>query len=193
MKKIGITGCIGSGKSTVSRIFAQLGIPVYNADTRARELMVHDPEVTERIRALFGSAAYLTDGSLNRKHISGLAFHNADLLVKLNAAVHPAVFADFDSWCAAQHTPYVLKEAALMFETDSYKQLDEVIVVTAPEELRISRAMERDGTSREAVLNRMNSQLSEAEKLARGQYEIRNNEQELLIPQVLALHQRFKT
>jgi dephospho-CoA kinase len=192
MKKIGLTGCIGSGKSTVSRIFAQLGVPVYDADSRARELMTGSAELIMQIKDLFGTEAYFADGSLNRSHISAQAFRDPALLKKLNAAVHPAVFEDFDQWCAEQNTPYVIKEAALMFESDSHKQVDEAIVVSSPEELRIARAMQRDGTSREAVLGRMKNQFSEAEKLARGQYEIKNDEQQLLIPQVLKLHTRFQ-
>jgi dephospho-CoA kinase len=191
MKRIGITGSIGSGKSTVTRIFSQLGIPVYDADTRARFLMVSSPTIMNGIKSLFGDEAYLPSGELNRKHISELAFKDKDLLARLNAITHPAVHDDFETWCGEQTTPYVIKEAALMFESNSYKQLDEVIVVTAPETLRIERAVKRDGVRKEAIISRMNNQLSEAEKLARGQYEIKNDEQELLIPQVLKLHQQF--
>lgn len=191
MKKIGITGSIGSGKSTVSRIFAALGIPVYDADSRAKWLMVSNPTLIAEIQQLLGTDAYLPSGELNRSHIASIAFHDPAVLSQLNALVHPAVFHDFDDWCAQQHTAYVVKEAALMFESDSYKQLDEVIVVTAPEELRITRTIIRDNVTRDAVLSRMKNQLSQEEKVARGHYEIRNNEQELLIPQVLTLHARF--
>lgn len=191
MKKIGITGSIGSGKSTVTNIFAALGIPVYDADSRAKLLMISNPALIQEIKQLFGPEAYLPTGELNRQHIAAIAFHETSVLSQLNALVHPAVFTDFDNWCARQTTAYVLKEAALMFESDSYKQLDEVIVVTAPEDLRINRTMNRDGVTRDAVISRMKNQLSQEEKLARGQHEIRNNEQELLIPQVVALHQLF--
>jgi dephospho-CoA kinase len=191
MKKIGITGSIGSGKSTVTRLFSVLGIPVYDADSRARHLMLHSPALTSGIRQLFGAEAYTSAGELNRQHISAQAFNDKTLLSQLNALVHPAVFTDFEEWSNAQHAPYVIKEAALMFESDSYKQLDEVIVVTAPEALRIQRAMKRDGVTREAVEARMNNQLTQEQKLERAQYEIRNNEQELLIPQVLTLHIQF--
>lgn len=191
MKKIGITGSIGSGKSTVSRVFAALGVPVYDADSRAKLLMVSNPYLIQEIQKLLGTDAYLPSGELNRPHIASIAFRDPAILSQLNALVHPAVFHDFDTWCAQQHTSYVLKEAALMFESDSYKQLDEVIVVTAPEELRITRTMNRDGVTKDSVLSRMKNQLSQEDKLARGQHEIRNNEQELLIPQVIALHQQF--
>jgi dephospho-CoA kinase len=192
MKKIGITGSIGSGKSTVSNIFAALGIPVYDADLRAKSLMIYNTSLVNGIKQLLGSEAYLPSGELNKTYIASIAFHDTSVLAQLNALVHPAVFGDFDNWCTQQKTPYVLKEAALMFESDSYKQLDEVIVVTAPEGLRIKRTMNRDGISKNAVLSRMNNQLSQEEKLARGQHEIRNNELELLIPQVISLHHQLK-
>lgn len=192
MLKIGITGCIGSGKSTVSKIFAQLGVPVYDADSRAKELMRNSPALVNEIKNTFGDRAYNNDGSLNRSHISSMAFSDKSLLEKLNSIVHPYVFKDFDEWCS-KHTEskYIVKEAALMFESDSYKHLDEVIVVTSPEELRIERTIKRDHISRDAVLNRMKNQMSEKEKLARGNYEVKNNEAELLIPQVLNLHRKF--
>src|SRR6186713_3252159 len=167
MKKVGITGCIGSGKSTVSRIFAHLDVPVYNADSRAKQLMVTSPSLMRGITELFGIEAYDQDGILNRSHISSQAFQDKNLLEELNALVHPAVFKDFDDWCAAQKTPYIVKEAALMFESDSYKALDWVMMVTAPEEMRIQRTIQRDGLSREQVLARMKNQMSEEEKLAR--------------------------
>lgn len=191
MKKIGITGSIGSGKSTVTAIFAALHIPIYDADTRAKILMVENADLVHSIKQLFGNDAYNIDGSLNRKRIAEKAFAEKEILSQLNALVHPAVFADFDDWCIKQKSFYVIKEAALLFESNSFKQVDEVIVVTAPQELRLQRAINRDGSTREAVMNRMNNQFSEAEKLARAQYQIINDEQHLLIPQVLELHQKF--
>jgi dephospho-CoA kinase len=193
MKKIGITGCMGSGKSTVSKVFAHLGVPVYDADARAKHLMHHIPSIVTAIRELFGIEAYDADGILNRSHVSRAAFSNPELLAGLNAVVHPAVFSDFDAWCEENSAaPYVIKEAALMFETDSWKQLQEVIVVSSPEDLRIQRAMLRDHSTREQVLARMKNQMSEEEKLARANYEIRNNEKESLIRQVLWLHNFFR-
>lgn len=192
MKKIGITGCIGSGKSTVSAIFMQLGIPVYSADIRAKALMNSSPALIKDIKELLGEQAYLTTGKIDRAYIAAQVFNNPDLLGRLNNLVHPAVFADFDTWSLDQPPkPYILKEAALLFETDSYKQVDEVIVVTAPEELRITRTMIRDGLSREAVIARMNNQMSEEDKVKRSQYQIVNDELHMLIPQVLKLHRKF--
>ena len=194
MKKIGITGCIGSGKSTVSKIFAQLGIPVYDADSSAKALMISSSEIVSGVKKIFGNESYHLDGTLNRKLISEKAFQQKELLQQLNAIVHPAVSKHFDEWCKNNSLmPYILKEAALMFESDSYKQVDQIIVVTAPEELRIARAMKRDNISQSAVISRMQNQFSEEEKLSRADFEIKNNEEELLIPQVLKLHQQFSS
>ncbi len=183
---------MGSGKTTVSRIFMQLGVPVYDADSRAKWLMVNNNDLIRSIKEIFGSNAYTPDGSLNRSFIAAQAFKQPNLLQQLNRVVHPLVFADFDEWCN-EHLkhPYIVKEAALMFESDSYKQLDEIIVVTAPESLRIQRSMHRDGNSKEAVLARMKNQMTEAEKMSKAQHEIKNDEEHLLIPQVLALHKKW--
>jgi dephospho-CoA kinase len=194
MQKIGITGSIGSGKSIVCKIFEQLGVPIYNADERAKILMISNAEIIAKVKLLFGNESYTETGELNRKHLSDIAFNNKDLLTQLNQIVHPIVFKDFDNWLLEKeqlNIKYILKEAALMFETDSYKKLDKFIVVTAPMELRISRTMQRDSILKEQVLSRMNNQLSQEEKLAKADYEIINNEQTSLIEQVFSLHQQF--
>jgi dephospho-CoA kinase len=192
MQKIGITGSIGSGKSIVCKIFEQLGVPVYNADARAKILMVSNTEIIEKVKLLFGDESYTETGELNRKHLSDIAFNNKDLLNQLNQIVHPIVFKDFENWLLEKeqlNIKYIIKEAALMFETDSYKKLDKFIVVTAPMELRISRTMQRDSILKEQVLLRMNNQMSQEEKLAKADYEIINNEKISLIEQVFSLHQ----
>lgn len=192
MQKIGITGSIGSGKSIVCKIFEQLGVPIYNADERAKLLMISNAEIINKVKLLFGHESYSETGELNRKHLSDIAFNNKDLLTQLNQIVHPIVFKDFDNWLLKKeqlNINYIIKEAALMFETDSYKKLDKFIVVTAPMELRISRTMQRDSILKEQVLSRMNNQLSQEEKLAKADYEIINDEQTSLIEQVFSLHQ----
>jgi dephospho-CoA kinase len=191
MLKIGITGCMGSGKSTVSKIFMQLGIPVYDADSRAKQLMTESPTLISKIKSIFGAEAYTEDGMLDRSIISTKAFADQDLLTQLNKTVHPAVYADFDDWVLKQTSPYVIKEAALMFESESFKQLDKIIVVTAPEELRINRSINRDNTTRELVLKRMKNQLPEEEKRKRAHFEISNDEQHLVIPQILNIHKEI--
>jgi len=192
MLKIGITGCIGSGKSTVVEIFAQLGIPVYNADFRAKFLMEKSPTVIAKIKNLFGDHAYKADGILNRKFIADKVFSDTALLTQLNEIVHPAVFTDFEEWCNTfTDKKYVVKEAALMFESISHTQLDKIIVVTAPEVLRINRTIKRDHVSSEDVIKRMKNQFTQEKKLSLADYEIKNDENELLIPQVLELHHKF--
>ena len=192
MQKIGITGSIGSGKSIVCKIFEQLGVSIYNADERAKLLMISNAEIINKVKFLFGHESYSETGELKRKHLSDIAFNNKDLLTQLNQIVHPIVFKDFDNWLLKKeqlNINYIIKEAALMFETDSYKKLDKFIVVTAPMELRISRTMQRDSILKEQVLSRMNNQLSQEEKLAKADYEIINDEQTSLIEQVFSLHQ----
>lgn len=191
MLRIGITGGIGSGKTTVCKIFAQFGIPVYSADDQAKRLMVGDDTLVEEIERLFGIQAYTDDGLLNTRHISEMAFKDASLLQKLNALVHPAVSNDFREWSLRQTSPYVIKEAALMYESGSYRELDYVVTVSAPKKLRIKRSMERDGTTREQVLARLKKQWSENQRNEAADFIIKNDGYHPLIPQVQELHQRF--
>lgn len=194
MQKIGVTGSIGSGKSLVCSIFKQLGAPIYNADDSAKLLMISNAEIISTVKSLFGSESYLADGSLNRAHISAIVFNNKTLLTELNKTVHPIVFNDFDNWILEQKKldiPYIIKEAALMFETDSYKGLEKFIVVTAPLKLRIERTMNRDNITEEQVQARMNNQFTQEEKLAKANFEIINDDKHPLIEQVVKLHQQF--
>jgi dephospho-CoA kinase len=190
--KIGITGGIGSGKTTVCRVFEVLGIPVYYADDRAKWLMANDEELIGKVKAIFGAAAYDKSGQLNRAHIAKLAFGNEGLLQQLNVAVHPAVGKDAEEWHAEKSgMPYTLKEAALLYESGSFERLDAVIVVTAPEEVRLQRVMERDGAEEEAVRARMRKQMPEKEKARRADYIIENDGQHSLIRQVRSIHQEL--
>lgn len=194
MQKIGVTGSIGSGKSLVCSIFKQLGAPIYNADDRAKLLMITHDEIISTVKRLFGNESYFADGTLNRAHISSIAFNNKTLLNELNKTVHPIVFKDFDNWISEQqklNVPYVIKEAALMFETDSYKGLEKFIVITAPLELRIERTMNRDNITQEQVHSRMNNQFTQEEKLAKSNFEIINDDKHSLIEQVVKLNKVF--
>jgi dephospho-CoA kinase len=192
MLKIGITGNIGGGKTTVSKIFEVLGIPVFYADDAAKNVMIADPELIEGIKTTFGKEAYFDDGTLNRKHIADIVFNDEAELAKLNALVHPATFRAFDTWVAqVKNVPYVAKEAALLFESTSYKMCDYSIMVTAPLELRIQRVMQRDGLSRAEIESRDVKQFSEEKKTKLADFVILNDDTKLVIPQVLELHEQF--
>ena len=192
MKRIGITGGIGSGKSVVARVFAALGVPVYDSDTRAKWVMAHDPVLRQQLLAAFGTATYDAAGQLDRPYLAGQVFGNAERLAQLNGLVHPRVGEDFATWVATQAAAghrYVLKEAALLFESGAYKTLDGIITVFAPPEMRVARVLSRDPHRSAAdVQNIISQQLSEAERLARANYVIYNDDSQLVLPQVLALH-----
>lgn len=189
--RAGITGGIGSGKSTVCQIFAALGIPVYYADIWAKWLIEHDPDLRRGITDLFGAEAYKPDGRYNRVYVARIAFADPSRLAALNALVHPAVERHSRDWHkdeAASGVPYTLKEAALMIESGGHRFLDALIVVTAPEELRIARVVQRDALSADEVRARMASQLPEAEKIRLADFTVVNDGAHLLVPQVLDIH-----
>ena len=190
MLRIGITGGIGSGKSTVSKIFEVLGIPVYYADDASKRLMNEDEELKEKLRSTFGDKTYV-DGQLDRAYVAAVVFNDPGKLVLLNSIMHPATIKDAEKWMLHQTTPYAIKEAALIFESGSQEYLDKVIGVYAPVAVRIHRVMQRDNVTREEVLSRMNKQIDEDMKMRLCDYIITNNEQELLIPQVIELHKKF--
>lgn len=192
MLKIGITGGIGSGKTTVCKVFELLGIPVFYADDIAKPMMNTDPVLREEITKTFGEQSYSGTGELNRKHISSIVFNNPEELEKLNGLVHPAVFRAFDAWVLKYlDAPYILKEAALLYESDSYKMCDLSILVISPIESRIKRVQARDGLSAEEVQSRVDRQLSDEEKIKMADYILMNDEQQLLIPQIISLHHQF--
>ncbi len=192
MLKVGVTGGIGSGKTTVCKVFEALGIPVYYADDRAKWLMVHNPDLVHGIKKLFGEEAYTADGQLDRPFIARKAFGDSTILGKLNALVHPAVAIDGERWHNEQSgVPYTIKEAALLFESGSYRFLDRVITVYAPAEMRIRRVMERDGLSREAVTARMERQMPEEEKIEKADFVIQNDGSRSLVRQVWQIHRQI--
>lgn len=191
MLKIGITGGIGSGKSTVSKIFEILGIPVYYADDRAKDILNRDADLADRVREHFGEAVYDENGQLDRKYLGNIVFNDKDKLALLNSLVHPATIRDSEAWASRQQAPYVIKEAALLFETESFHYLDRIIGVYAPQPLRVHRVMKRDHVTRNDVLARIYKQIDETIKMRLCDYVITNDEQQLVIPQVLALHQEL--
>ncbi|QBQ40680.1 dephospho-CoA kinase [Sphingobacterium psychroaquaticum] len=189
--KVGITGGIGSGKSYVAEIFKALGVPFYDADREAKDIMVTSDTVREDLKQAFGEAVYFADGQLNRAYLSSVVFGDERQLQRLNSIVHPAVIAHGEAWSNRQTYPYSLKEAALLFESGSYKKLDYTILVTAPEEERIARVMKRDNATREQVLARISKQLPDSEKREIADFIIVNDGVQPLLPQVLELHKRF--
>ena len=189
---IGITGGIGSGKSTVAKIFSILRIPIYFADDRAKWLMENNPSLIVEIKNTFGNESYLEDGKLNRKFVSKKVFGYPEKTIVIYNLVHPVVKKDFEEWSSLQNSSYVLKEAALLFETGSYKELDKIITVTSPLKVRINRVLMRDPHRSEEQLNSIiDQQMPDEEKVAKSDFVIKNVENKLLIPQVLELHEKL--
>ncbi|THU35864.1 dephospho-CoA kinase [Niastella caeni] len=188
--RIGLTGGIGSGKSTVAKVFEVLGIPVYYADEAAKRIMNEDAQLRQQIIQLFGPSAY-KNNQLDRPYIASQVFNNKEKLELLNSLVHPATIRDGEQWMRKQTTPYAIKEAALIFESGTQDQLDYIIGVSAPAPLRILRAMKRDGSTRDQVLARMSRQIQEVIKIRLCDFVINNDEQQAVIPQVVTLHEKL--
>lgn len=189
MFRVGITGGIGSGKSLVCGVFEKLGAPVYYADTEARRLMNTDNDLVEAIKNLLGDDAY-RDGELDRPEVGKRVFGNPDLLEQLNKLVHPVVGNDFQAWCTTREdVPYVVEEAAILFESGAISRIDMSVLIYAPVELRIKRVMERDRISRQDVEQRMSLQMDEEEKKRLADMVIFNDEKNLLLPQIVELHE----
>ncbi len=187
---IGLTGGIGSGKSTVAKIFAQLGIPVLDADATAKAIMNEDRSVKTKLIELFGEDAY-KENQLNRPYIAQLVFEDAFKLQQLNAIIHPITIQYAKDWAFKQSAPYVIKEAALFFESGSSEGVEKIIGVTAPKHIRIQRVMQRDQMTREDVIKRMEHQLEDSLKMKLCDWVIQNDDMHLLIPQILAIHQEI--
>jgi len=189
---VGITGGIGSGKSTVCKLFSLLGVPVYTADDRAKWLMNHDSPLKEKILAAFGSESYLSNGELNRAYLAASVFSNPEKVSALNALVHPAVRKDFMDWVSQKTAPYLIKEAALLFETGAAKELDCVINVSSPLRVRMARVLLRDPQRTEEQVNQIiDQQLPDEEKNERADFSIKNTDNKLLLPQVITLHEQL--
>lgn len=190
MLKIGLTGGIGSGKSTVAKIFDVLGIPVLYADDVAKELMNNDESLKEKIKKHFGEEAY-KNNLLDRKYLANAVFQSTEKLNLLNSLVHPVTMARAMNWMKEQKAPYAIKEAAILFESNSHVGLDYVIGVTAPEELKIKRIRQRDNNTEAEVRQRIDRQMNDAEKMKRCDFVIHNDESQLITKQVLAIHEKL--
>lgn len=190
MLKVGITGGIGAGKSVVCQVFKTLGIPVFDADATAKYLMEHDQELVSGIKELFGEQAYI-DSSLNRQYISTQVFQDKSLLEQLNGLVHPKTIAYGNKWMISQKSPYVIKEAAIFFESGSYKEMDIMIGVSAPESLRIKRVLNSRDITLEKVQQRIANQMDDNKKMKMCDYVIINDDNTSLITQVVDIHQKL--
>jgi len=190
MLKIGLTGGIGSGKTTIAKIFELFNVPVYYADEASKRLYHSDKDLIAAMKKHFGEDIY-TNEQLNRSKLAAIVFNDPDKLELLNQLVHPPTIRDAEEWMMKQTAPYVIKEAALLFESGSAKGLDYIIGVQAPSHYRIKRVIERDGITREDVISRANRQIDEDIKMRLCDFVIVNNDQELVIPQVLELHSKF--
>ena len=187
---VGLTGGIGSGKTTVANFFKELGIPVYIADTEAKALMNRSIVIKRKLIALFGENAY-QEGKLNREYLSQKIFNDKDLLQKMNAIVHPKVASHFKRWVKKQDAPYVISEAAILFENGSYKKYDYIITVTAPEHVRLKRVMSRDNSSEKKVKSVMDNQWKDAEKIKLSDFVIQNINLEEAKAQVQQIHKKL--
>jgi dephospho-CoA kinase len=187
MLKVAITGGIGSGKSLVCQVFKTLGIPIFNADAVSNQLVEHDTGVKASIIKLFGKEAYINN-NYNRKYIAHIVFNQAEKLKALNELIHPMAIEAAKQWFEKQQTPYAIKEAAILFESKAEQDIDIIIGVTAPEQIRIERVMQRIGCSKDEVIKRMQQQMPEDEKMKKCNYIIHNDNVTALIPQVLQIH-----
>jgi dephospho-CoA kinase len=188
--KLGVTGGIGSGKTTVCKVFKALGIPVFSTDPEAREIMNTDKDIISKINSIAGKNLY-SSGSLDRMELASLIFNNRTLLEKVNSVVHPVVFDHFKKWEARQTAPYFIMEAAILFESGASKKVDKVIAVVAPEEERIKRVIGRNRLSREQVLERMKNQMDDEARIKLSDYVIHNSDGDLITPSILKIHENI--
>jgi len=190
MKKIGITGGIGSGKTYVASVFKSLGIPIFNADIQAKKIMTSSRKLIKLLKEEFGNDIY-KDSDLNKEKLASIVFSNSDKLQKLNSLVHPIVKEEFNNWCKKQTSPYVIKEAAILFESNSHIGLDAVICVSAPLDLRMRRLLNRDDYSKKEIKKRIENQISQEEKEKLSDYIIVNDEKDLLLPKIIKFHKEL--
>ena len=190
--KLGVTGGIGSGKTSVCRVFRTLGIPVFSADQKAREIMDNDEGIARKLNLIAGKDLFMP-GSLDRMELAKLIFNDKNLLEKVNALVHPAIFDLFRSWAQVQTGPYVIMEAAILFESGGSKLVDRTATVVAPEEERVNRVIRRNSLSREQVMARMRNQLDDETRIKLSDYVIYNSETDMIIPAILKIHNDILT
>ncbi len=191
MKIIGLTGGIGSGKSTIKRIFETLGVPTYDADTHAKEIVNTNDIVKAELKKMFGDDIYIAKNQLDNVKLGKRIFNDRSLLKEVNNLIHPEVINDFREWVGNQDSPYVIKEAAILFESGAYKRADLIITIVAPVDLRIERIYKRDGISREHIKRIIDNQMSDEEKIKLSKYVIYNDNSTLITPQILKIHKEL--
>ncbi|MFV0290593.1 MAG: dephospho-CoA kinase [Mangrovibacterium sp.] len=190
MKKLGITGGIGSGKSTICKLFKLLGIPVYDSDINAKILMNSSLLIKEKLQNSFGDSIYFKNNELDRKKLASIVFNSPTSLATLNAIVHPEVRADFERWCALHaDAPYVIQESAILFDSGLHRLMNKTLTVTAPLQERIDRVMNRDRITKELVVERINNQMTDEERMSLSDFIIKNGKSDLIIAQVLKINQ----
>lgn len=190
--KLGITGGIGSGKTSVCRVFSVLGIPVFSADPIASDIMENDPEIRKKLNSIAGTDLF-SNGFMNRKELADLIFNDASILAKVNSFIHPVVFDNFLKWSEFQQSAYVIMEAAILFESGGSKLTDKIATVVAPLQERIERVMQRNNLTLGQVNDRIRNQMSDEERINYSHYVIRNSENDMIIPQVLQIHNDLLT
>lgn len=191
MKKIGITGGIGSGKTTICKVFEILGIPVYYSDAAAKSIMDNDKTVQQKVIDSFGDGILDNKKNIDKKKLANLVFHQPEKLKLLNSIIHPAVANDFNNWLTLQNSPYILKEAAIMFESGANKEMDKIIVVSSPQEIRIKRVVKRDNTTIESIEQRIKNQLPEEELIKKADFVIVNDENMPVVEQIIKIHEQL--
>ena len=184
MKKLGLTGGIGTGKTYVSKVFQQMGIPVFNADVEAKNCMIEDKELMQNIKTYFGENMY-DNGVLQKEKLAKIVFNNSERLAELNTLVHPVVKQRFEEWCTQQTAELVVKEAAILFESDAHLGLDSVICVSATEDVRIERVHNRDGSSFAEIKSRIDKQMTQSKKEELADFVVVNDGEQLLLPQLI--------
>ena len=188
--KIGVTGGIGSGKTSVCRVFNVLGIPVFSADTAGRKIMDSDNDIIEKVKVIAGKNLY-SSGTLDRIELARLIFNDADLLKEINKVVHPVIFENFKVWIKSVSAPYSIMEAAILIESGGAALVDKIVTVVAPVEERVERVMRRNNLTREQVFDRIKNQMTDEEKIRQSDYVIYNSEHEMIIPDILKIHEEI--
>jgi dephospho-CoA kinase len=188
--RLGVTGGIGSGKTTVCRVFSVLGIPVFSADIEAKRIQDTDPDIKDKINSLAGKDLY-SSGKLDRTELARLIFSNKDLLWEVNSVVHPAVFSCFRRWVASQDAPYSIMEAAILFESGAYRMMDKIVTIVTPLEERIDRLVKGNKLTREQITDRIRNQIDDESRIKKSDYVIYNSENDIIIPAILLIHQEM--